>query len=207
MKKILQFLRTTLVGGLLFLVPIVVLMIVLGKALALAHKIMDPLAKHLPVESVIGLRTPMLLAGGVIVLFCFLAGFFARTVLARKIVSGLEVAVLSNVPGYEFLKRMSESMLGVEKDGAYPVVLARFDDASQIGFQIEALENGIVVVFVPGVPNPNEGEVYLMTPDRVSPVAVPPARALKCLKRLGAGTNALLRGHPIGAVSAKTTII
>jgi uncharacterized membrane protein len=194
MKRLLQFLRTTLVGGILFLVPIVVLGIVLGKALALVHKAVDPLAEHLPVESVIGLQTPLLLAIGVIVVFCFLAGFFARTALAQKLVSGLEAAVLSHMPGYEFLKRMGESTLGIEKEGSYPVVRVRFDDASQIGFQIEALEDGLVVVFVPGVPNANAGEVYFMTADRVSPVAVPPARALKCLKRLGVGSNALLRG-------------
>jgi uncharacterized membrane protein len=205
MKRILKFLRTTLVGGLLFLVPIVMLGIVLGKALGIARKIVEPLAAHLHVESVIGFQTPLLLAVGGIVLLCFLAGFFARTVLARKIVNRLETAVLSNVPGYEFLKRMSESTLGVEKDGGYPVVLVRFDDAAQIGFRIEVLENGLVTVFVPAVPNANSGEVYLISSDRISLLEVPPARALKCLKQLGVGTGALLRGSDISAASAKPT--
>jgi len=193
MKRILKLLRTTLVGGILFLVPIVVLAIVLGKALALAHKVVAPLAAHIPVESVIGLRTPALLAIGVIVLFCFLAGVLARAAAAKALVGRLETAVLSNVPGYEFLKGMGESMLGVEKEGAYQVVLARFDDSWQIGFQIEALENGLVVVFLPGAPSPQSGAVYLMSSDRVTPVGVPPAATLKCLKRLGAGSKELLR--------------
>ena len=172
MKRLLQFLRTTLVGGILFLVPIVVLVIVLGKALALAHKVVAPLAKRLPVESIIGLRTPMLLAVGVMVLFCFLAGFFARTALARKIVSRLETAVLSNVPGYEFLKGMGQSALGLEQPGAYPVVLA---------------------------PNPQSGSIHLLTSDRITPTHLPLAATLKCLKRLGAGSNPLLRGVSLGA--------
>ena len=205
MKRLLQFLRTTLVGGLLFLVPIVVLGIVLGKALGIARKIVEPLAAHLHVESVIGLQTPLFLAIGGIVALCFLAGFFARTVLARKIVSGLESALLSHVPGYEFLKRTSESSLGVEKDGGYPVVLVRFDDAAQIGFRIEVLENGLVVVFVPGVPNANAGEVYLINSDRISLLEVPPARALKCLKQLGVGTGALVRVSAFSTTSAKPT--
>ena len=194
MKNILQFLRTTLVGGVLFLAPIVVLVIVLGKALALAHQVVDPLAEHIPVHSVIGVRTPMLLAIGVIVLFSFLAGFFARTAAAKRLVSRLETTVLSNVPGYEFLKGMSESMLGVEKQEAYPVVLARFDDSWQIGFRIEGPENGLVVVFIPGAPNPQSGSVYFMTPDRITPANLPLGATLKCLKRLGAGSHALLRG-------------
>ena len=123
MKRIFRFLRTTLLGGLLFLVPIIALVIVLGKALIFAHKFVDPLAACIPVASIVGLRTPMLLAVGLIVLFCFLAGFIARTALAQKFVNHLEAAVLSNVPGYEFLKGMSGSILGVESKSPYPVVL------------------------------------------------------------------------------------
>ena len=197
MKRLLKFLRTTLVGGILFLVPIVVLAVVVGKALTIVHKVVDPLAAHLPVESIIGLKTPVLLAIGIIVLFCFLAGFVARTVLAKKLISRLETSVLSNVPGYEFLKGMGESSLGAEQQGAYPVVLARFDDTCQVGFQVDTLENGLVVVFIPDAPNPQTGAVHFMTADRVAPAGVPSSVALKCLKRLGAGSNALLRSQSL----------
>jgi uncharacterized membrane protein len=194
MKRILKILRTTLVGGLLFLVPIIVLVVILGKALALAHKLVDPLAERLPVHSVIGLQTPILLAITIIVLLCFLAGLLARSVLARKLVRSLETAVLADVPGYELLKGMGESMLGVEKQTGHQVVLARIEDAWQIAFLVERLEGGHVAVFVPGAPNPLSGSVYFMTPDRIKAVDIPAAGAMKCLKRVGAGSNALLRG-------------
>jgi uncharacterized membrane protein len=194
MKRILQLMRTTLVGGLLFLVPITVLGIVLGKALALGHKLVGPLAARIPVQSVIGLRTPALLAISLIVFFCFLAGLFARSALAQKIVRGLEAAVLSNVPGYEFLKSVGESMLGVEKKSAYETVLARIEDAWQMGFLVERIEGGHVAVFVPGAPNPYSGSLFFLPEDRIKPAHIPPAAALKCLKRLGAGSNVLLRG-------------
>lgn len=204
MKRLFQFLRTTLVGGILFMVPGIVLVIFLEKALTLTHKFVDPLAEHIPVHSVIGLKTPVFLAIGLLLLVCFFAGFFARTALAQKVVGGLEGALFSNLPGYEFLKRMGESMLGVEREGAYPAVLLRFDSYWQIGFQVEVLENGLVAVFIPGVPNAHSGKIYLVSPDRVSPVGVPPARMLKCLKRLGVGSSALLRGLSINAVAKHT---
>ena len=199
MKRILQLLRTTLVGGLLFLVPIIVVVAIIGKALALAHKLVDPLAARLPVESVIGLRTPMLLAIAVIVVFCSLAGFFARTALAKKIVTGLETAVLSNVPGYEFIKGTIASTVGASAEHTQEVVLARIEDAWQLAFLIERLEGGQVAVFVPGAPSPQSGSVYFMTEDRIKAVNIPPASALKCLRRLGAGSTALLRGISVGA--------
>jgi uncharacterized membrane protein len=198
MKPMLKFLRTTLVGGVVFLIPIVVLMMLLGKALALAHKLVDPLAEHLPVDSVIGVKTPVLLAIVLIVLFCFLAGFIARTVIAKQLVGRLESSVLSKLPGYEFLKGMSESLLGMEKT-TYPVVMVRFDDTCQIGVHVDTLENGLVAVFIPDVPNPQSGALHLMTSDRVTPAGVPALATLKCLKRLGVGSRELLRGVPFGS--------
>ncbi len=203
LKPKLKFLRTTLVGGLLFLVPIMVLVMIFGKAVTIAHQVIDPLTEHLPFQSILGLQTPVLMAVGLVLLLCFLAGFFARTMLARKFIDGLESTVLSNEPGYEFLKRMGESMLGVEKEGTYPAVIVSFDDNAQIGFQVETLESGVVVVFIPGVPAANSGEVYLMSPERISPINVPLSATLKCLKRLGAGSCALLRDHALGRASIK----
>jgi uncharacterized membrane protein len=98
---------------------------------------------------------------------------------------------------------MNGSILGVEDKPPYSVVLARFDDAWQIGFRIEGLENGLVAVFVPGAPNPQWGAVYFMTSDRVKAVDIPPPATLKCLRRLGAGSDALLHGISVYAGSAK----
>ena len=134
-----------------------------------------------------------MLAIALLVIFCFAAGLFARTALAQRGVHWLESAVLSNVPGYQFLKSTGESLLGVEQEPAPQVVLARIEDAWQIAFVVERLEDGHLAVFVPGAPNPQLGSVYFMTEDRTRPAGIPPAAALKCLTRLGAGSSALLR--------------
>ena len=54
MNRFLKFVRATLVGGVLFLLPLIVVVIIVGKALAIARKFVTPLAAHLPGESVIG---------------------------------------------------------------------------------------------------------------------------------------------------------
>lgn len=192
MKSIFPFLRTTLIGGLLFMVPIVVMVAVFGKALAITHKLMDPLAENIPVESIVGMQTPLLLAIIVIVLFCFLAGLFARTPLAQKFVDGLEEAVLSKIPGYEMLKSTGESILGVEDEEGYPVVLVRLDDAWQIGLRIEELQNGLLTVYIPGAPDPRSGSVLFVTADRVISAGASVAPTLKCLRGLGVGARELL---------------
>jgi uncharacterized membrane protein len=98
MAAISRFLRTTILGGAFFLMPIVVLVYLLNKAIDFARRGLKPVAKMIPDELVSGTTMETIMAIGLIVLLCFLAGLFARTLLAQKITSELESAVLSKVP-------------------------------------------------------------------------------------------------------------
>jgi uncharacterized membrane protein len=204
MNRILKFVRTTLAGGVLFLLPLVVVVIIVGKALAIARKIVTPLAAHLPGEPVIGLDAPELLAITLLVLFCFLAGVLARAALAQKAILWLETTVLSNVPGYEFFKSLGGNLLGDEKQRVYPIVLARIEDAWQIALLIERIEGGHVAVFIPGVPSPQSGSLYSMTEDRIKLADVPSTSAMKCLKRYGLDSNAIF-GQRLAALNPAGT--
>jgi uncharacterized membrane protein len=123
MRHFLQFLWATFLGGLLFFIPIVALGIVLGKAFDMAHKLAGPLAELTPTHPLFGLETRILVASFLVLLFWFLAGLFAQTWAAQMFIKGLESAVLSRVPGYEYFKSVSESMVGSEKHSRYPIVL------------------------------------------------------------------------------------
>jgi uncharacterized membrane protein len=132
------------------------------------------------------------LAGLAIVLFCFLAGLAWRIGRARRSIEWLERKVLSNIPGYDFFKGISESLMGSDTGHVYPVVLARIEEAWQIGFLMEALEDGYYAVYVPGAPSAWSGSVYFMTEDRFQRIDISRAEALKCLRRLGVGADSLL---------------
>ena len=197
MKKInrFSFFKTTIVGGLIFLVPIIVLTIILGKALGITRTIVIPMITLTDVKTIggVGVATPLAIL--VVVLFCFLTGLLAKTDLAKKINNWLESAILSNIPGYTFMKSMGESFAGIDMGHGYETILARIEDAWQIAFLVERIEGGYVAVFVPGAPSPWSGSVYFMTEDRIKLIDVPHKSALTCIQRLGKGSNSLLRGH------------
>ncbi len=195
MKHFLDFLKTTLLGGALFLVPIVLLAFVAYTALDIVDDFVEPVAALIPVESVGGIGVAKLLAGAVIVLCCFLAGLLAKTALAKNLVDWLEYSVLCNVPGYEVIKSMGESMVGIEREEAHQAVLARIEETWQIAFLVERIDGGFVAVFVPDAPNPWSGSVFFMTEDRIKSLDLPRAQLLKCLNRLGVGSNSLLAGR------------
>lgn len=192
MKRLIRILRTTIVGGVFLLVPFVALIIILGKALQIVRVITVPLAERLPVESIIGFETPKILAAVVLLFICLLAGLFANTSLAKKLVNWLESVLLSNIPGYTFIKSLGEEAAGTAPAHSQQAVLVRFDDASQIGFLVERISGGQVVVFIPDPPNPLAGGVFIFDEDRVTPLEVPSTSAVKCLRKLGEGTGALV---------------
>ena len=180
-------------GGVIFLVPFVVLIIILGKAHKIIRTVLAPLAERIPIESVIGLETPKILAAIVLVLICLFAGLFARTSTAKKLVSWLETVFLSNLPGYSFIKNLGEEIAETMPTQSHKAVLARFDDAWQIGFLVESIPGGRVVVFIPDAPSPWTGGVFILDEDRVTPLEVTSSAAIKCLQRLGAGTGTLVK--------------
>jgi uncharacterized membrane protein len=83
MKSLSAFLKTTIVGGALYLVPIVLILVVLRKVHAITIKLIAPMAQQLELHDIGGINLARLLAVVGVVLICFLAGLFARTAIAQ----------------------------------------------------------------------------------------------------------------------------
>ena len=111
MKITLSFLRDTLTGGILFLIPMVLLILVLRKAISTLSKVSAPLSERMP-EVIAGLDGSRLLAVCLIVVICFVSGLAFRLSLVRQRVGGLEEKVLSYLPGYTMIKAIATDTLG-----------------------------------------------------------------------------------------------
>jgi len=187
------FIKTTILGGLLFLFPIVFVVAIIGKALEITYKVAAPLAGLLAIDSIGGLARVQLLALVILVLICFLAGLAARTALAGKFAHYLETKVMQKIPAYALLKSKADSVLRPEDIGGMCPVSVRFDDSWQLAFEIERFAGGKVVVFLPGAPDPWSGSVSVITEDRVTRLDLTVASAADIMKRLGKGSSGVLR--------------
>jgi uncharacterized membrane protein len=123
----------TILGGVLFLTPIVVLIFILGKAFEFARRALKPVRAIIPDRLVSGTTAEAILAIVLVALSCFLAGPFARTRPAQRIVAELESSVLSKVPAYEYLKQAGASVMGLGEMADHPVVFLQMGDAWRIG--------------------------------------------------------------------------
>jgi uncharacterized membrane protein len=199
MKTISHFVGTTILGGVLFLAPIVVLAFVLGKAFDFVRRGLQPVTAFIPQTLASEPAMNAAFAILLLALLCFLAGLFAQTLLAQRIVNGLEAVVLSKLPGYEYLKQAGTSVLGLGDTAEHPVVLAQLGGAWRVGVQTDFVGGDFVAVFVPNSPNPMSGSVFLVAVDRVRPANVPLAAAIACLRRCGTGSGSLLNELSAGA--------
>jgi len=173
---------------LIFLVPFVVVLLIVGKAFAVMRAVATPMAEasgldHLGVFAMIDLLAVLLLVG-----VCWLAGHLAMSQRGRKLYEAFDEKLLNLFPRYGFVKSMTESLAADQGETTLPVVIVRFDDQSQLAFEVERTE-AQVIVFLPGSPDPWSGAVSLVTPDRVQRLDVDFKTAVKSIRLLGRGVG------------------
>jgi uncharacterized membrane protein len=80
--------------------------------------------------------------------------------------------------------------------------LAEIEDALVPAFIIEEFEDGRYTVFVPSVPTPLAGAVYILERKRVHPLDVPFMQALQVVSRWGSGAKGLEMARDKGSNSS-----
>ncbi|WP_163400792.1 DUF502 domain-containing protein [Flavobacterium fluviatile] len=193
MKSILKLLKATFLGGILFLVPLVVLVIILKKVFGIVQKVTLPLVDNLPKVNVLGVALQELIGIIIIIFICLIAGLLGRTVRAKKIVQRLENGILSFVPGYSFMKNMNENVMGLESKDDLKVIMVPTDAGLQFAFIIEEIHENLFTVFVPDAPNPWSGSVCFVEKKDITEVGITQKEALACIRKLGYGSKELLK--------------
>ncbi|ABQ04418.1 DUF502 domain-containing protein [Flavobacterium johnsoniae] len=193
MKSIFKIIKATFLGGILFLVPLVVLLIILEKGYGIIQKITLPLVNNLPRVHVLGIALQELIGILIIILICFAAGLLARTARAKKLIQKLEDGILSFVPGYSFMKSMNESIMGFESKQDLKVILVPTDAGWQFAFLIEQINENNFTVFIPDAPNPWSGSVVLVEKKDIREIEITQKEALACIRKLGYGSKELLK--------------
>ncbi len=194
MKKQASRFRTTVVGGILFLIPFFVILYALWEVFKIALRVVIPLAELMPFQSLVGLETPWVLALLLLISTCYLAGVIARTKMARRLIVRIETGVLSHLPGYSFMKVVGEEFAGDEPNERYVAILVHFDDCKKLGCLVERLAEGYAVVYLPGSPKPWSGEIVVVEEQRVTLLTHSSRKLVQCLSRLGEGADSLLNG-------------
>ncbi len=183
-----QFVKTTVAGGVLFILPLVLVVILVEKAI---HLLSTPLAKVAPMFtdfSVAGVTAVSIAAVIALGLFCFFAGLLAKTRWAAHALQGLENRLLGNLPGYQLLKDATARLTGMENIEGAKVGLIPEGNGYRFCLVLETYEEWLLVYLADGGPaGGTAGEVRAMPSNEVIVTEIPWLGLLACLRRGGRG--------------------
>jgi uncharacterized membrane protein len=183
MKTITKFLKVTLVGGLLVVLPVWVSLLLLLKAIKGAMAMLLPITKLLPQWLVHEKVAALLL----LLVICFVVGLLIRTEPVRRFGDWLSQHILDRIPGFSLMRGMTRQLAGKKGEQSFQPALVEIEDALAPAFIIEKHADGQFTVFVSSSPTPMAGAIYILSPERVHPVDVPLRKAMVCVTKWGAG--------------------
>jgi uncharacterized membrane protein len=204
-NKSLGFLKTTALGGAIFLLPLVVLGALLGEVAQIVITVAEALNKALPIDSPQAWTLFVLLAIVVLLAACFVAGLAARWTFGQRLSVWMERKLTLFFPRYVIVKaRMAGSIGGEHAKTALKPVLVAFDDMLRIAFEVERQAGGLVAIYLPGAPDPWAGSVVYVEENRVRPLNVDFSQALAVFERLGRDSVQLTSDPATFAAAHKT---
>ncbi len=189
MRGLAEFTKTTLIGGILVVLPLWLSTLLLLKAGAGVLALLSPVTEQLPAT----MQFRYLIAMLIVVAACFVAGLVVRTGPGLRAKSVLDRYLLERIPGYSLLRGLAGRITGHEEGSTFATCLVEIEEALVPAFVVEEHPDGRYTVFVPSVPTPAAGTVYIIDRARVHLIDVPFTTSVGVISKWGAGAGELLR--------------
>jgi len=188
MKRALRFTTRSLLSGVLVIVPIYLALLLLLKGMKSVVGLVRPFALLLPDWVPAETALSLLL----VLVICFLLGVAIRTRAGQAVRDRVERTIFEKIPGYGLLRSLTQQMAGKSRENIWRPALFESDEGLLPAFIIEDFGDGRFTVFVPSIPTPLAGAVYVADRRRVHPLDVPFTDALKTISRWGSGAKDLV---------------
>src|SRR5215475_14342732 len=185
MSRFVESLASALGAGILVVAPVYLGVLLLLKIMQSLAVVVKPVAGLLPEW----LPAERLLSLLLVLLVCLIVGYVVRTRAGQAV---LTHTVFEKLPGYTLFRSLTLRIAGKADNVTWKPALAEIEEALVPAFIIEELADGRYTVFVPSVPTPLAGTVYVLASDRVHPLNVPFTQAVKTVSRWGSGCKDLV---------------
>ena len=189
-KPIWSFLNKTIKGGIFFIVPVTLILVLCGKVIGMLKPTAHSISAIINKEGKTAFDLSYLIAVILLLLLCFLSGLIASSPAGKIFLKWIEENVLIFFPGYQLIKNATQSASGLDASKKFPVVLVPVD-GWMIAFLMDTLPDELVVVFVPGSPNPWSGNVLIFKREDIKETSLTQKEALAFLRQTGVGLKDL----------------
>jgi uncharacterized membrane protein len=184
MKQLLEFLKTSLIGGLFVLLPLVLFYLLLSELLQVVVALATPIADLFPKGTFDQVKMPVVIGIILIVGASFLFGLALRSASLRR---------LDRLPLYNAVKRMGRGLVGAQEESAFRSgVFSSSNGEKEIVYVIEDHGDGQMTVMFPFAPASFAGSVKIVSADRIEILEASFGDASMVIAHWGVGARELL---------------
>ena len=188
MKQGFMFVARSLLTGFLIVVPIYLAILLLLKAMKSVVSLVQPIARLLPDS----LPAETLLSLLFVLVFCLLVGLIVHTRIGAAVRERMETTLFERIPGYALIRSLTQQLAGSSQEKVWKPAFVEIEEGLVPAFIIEEFDDGRYTVFVPSIPTPLAGAVYILDRKRVHPLDVPFTDALRTISKWGSGSRELV---------------
>jgi len=200
--KLSKFIKTSMLGGLIVIIPVAILLGIFGWLFGLVKAIINPATLFIMSHSNFQEAFSFFLAASIVIVVCFSIGVFVRTRFGKFFHGTIEKVLLLRVPFYSTIKEIIMQFLDSNKHPFSKVALVSIfgNETLMTAFVTDETLTGnkayssemIYTVFVPTGPNPTSGNIYHLPESCVNIVDVSVESAMKSIVSCGSGSSPLL---------------
>lgn len=196
LKKLRRFFLTTVLGGIVVVLPIYIFGAIVRVVFNFTSRILSPISSMLSFSENVNSWIVDLLSLTIVIMLFFLIGLGVRTEFGRQMLSVIEENWLGKVPFYTMLRDTVRQILGQEKMPFRQAVLVDVYSNSTLmtGFVVDETADGsYFTVFVPTAPNPTNGYIFHVKREQLKFIDLRSEDVLRSVIAMGTGSAALFQ--------------
>lgn len=199
MQPINNFIKKSVIGGLLVVLPIIILFAAFRWVFRIIASLIEPLTQPIVAQTGASVLAVDLLVILLILVACFIVGSVATTRVGVWLHNRFDHTLARLAPGYNLVRDIIHQVLGDSSNSPFKrgeVAKARLfgaDIATEVTCIVTSHhDNGWFSVFVPTGPNPTSGLIYHLPADQVELIpTIKVDEALRSIIACGAGSAAI----------------
>lgn len=195
MMRFKNFLKTTLIGGVAVILPLLIIFAVISFSFNFIKVYIEPLTSILVEKTGLPIFVSDILMMGLFIVICFFIGLFAKTKIGQYIENTIEKRILKKIPGYKLIKETVKQFTGAEENPFGSVALADIFNTGVLVTVFISDKNpdlNFTTVFLPTGPNPTSGNIYHVPKEKVYKIDINIEIAMKSIISCGVGSRHLI---------------
>jgi len=193
MKKIIEFLKTTILGGLFVLLPLILLYLALSEVMGVLVAMATPFADLFFPGMFEDTRFPVLVALALLIGASFILGLVMLSDTSRRFGNWIERIILGRLPAYNAIKSLTTGFSDSQEESSFkPALLKSAEGEREFVYIVEDHDDGNLTVMLPWCPTPFAGVIKIVPKERVEPLSVSMTKVTEALSQWGIGAKNLL---------------